>query len=98
MNAGVQIYEYTPGFIHAKNVIVDDECAICGTINTDYRSFYLHYECGVFISEMEAVQNMKDDFLRTIEQCDAMDMIRWSKRPIGNKLIQGMLRVISPLL
>ena len=48
MEAGVHIYEYKPGFIHAKNVISDDECAICGTINTDYRSFYLHYECGVF--------------------------------------------------
>ena len=44
----MHIYEYKPGFIHAKNVIADDECAICGTINTDYRSFYLHYECGVF--------------------------------------------------
>lgn len=98
MEAGVQIYEYTPGFVHAKNVIVDDECAICGTINTDYRSFYLHYECGVFISEMDVIKDMKDDFLRTLEKCDAMDLIRWSKRPIGNKLIQQMLRIISPLL
>lgn len=98
MEAGVQIYEYTPGFIHAKNVIVDDECAICGTINTDYRSFYLHYECGAFISEMDVIKDMKDDFLSTIEKCDAMDLIKWSKRPIGNKLIQQMLRIISPLL
>lgn len=98
MEAGVQIYEYTPGFIHAKNVVVDDECAICGTINTDYRSFYLHYECGVFISEMDVIKDMKEDFLRTIEQCDAMDLIRWSKRPIGNKLIQQVLKIISPLL
>lgn len=98
MEAGVQIYEYTPGFIHAKNVVVDDECAICGTINTDYRSFYLHYECGVFISEMEAVNDIKNDFLRTIEQCDAMDLMRWSKRPLENKLIQAMLKLASPLL
>ncbi len=98
MEAGVQIYEYTPGFIHAKNVVVDDECAICGTINTDYRSFYLHYECGVFISEMEAVNDIKNDFLRTIERCDAMDLIQWSKRPVGNKLIQAMLKLASPLL
>lgn len=98
MEAGVQIYEYTPGFIHAKNVVVDDECAICGTINTDYRSFYLHYECGVFVSEMGAVNDIKDDFLQTIEKCDAMDMIRWSKRPIGNRMIQAMLKIVSPLL
>lgn len=98
MEAGVQVYEYTPGFIHAKNVVVDDECAICGTINTDYRSFYLHYECGVFFSEMDAVEEIKKDFLKTLEVCDPMDMIRWSKRPIGNKLMQAMMRIISPLL
>ena len=98
MEAGVHIYEYTPGFIHAKNVIADDECAICGTINTDYRSFYLHYECGVFLSEMEAVRDMKEDFLSTLEECEEMDLVRWSKRPIGNKFMQAALKVLSPLL
>ncbi|MCI8972588.1 MAG: cardiolipin synthase [Lachnospiraceae bacterium] len=98
MEAGVHIYEYKPGFIHAKNVIADDECAICGTINTDYRSFYLHYECGVFLSEMEAVKDMKEDFLRTLEECEEMDLARWSKRPIGNKVMQAALKVLSPLL
>ena len=97
MEAGVHIYEYKPGFIHAKNVIADDECAICGTINTDYRSFYLHYECGVFLSEMEAVKDMKDDFLRTLEECEEMDLAHWSKRPIGNKVMQAALKVLSPL-
>ena len=98
MEAGVHIYEYKPGFIHAKNVIADDECAICGTINTDYRSFYLHYECGVFLSEMEAVKDMKEDFLRTLEECEEMDLAHWSKRPIGNKVMQAALKVLSPLL
>lgn len=98
MEAGVMIYEYTPGFIHAKNVIVDDECAICGTINTDYRSFYMHYECGVFISEMDAIKDMKEDFLKTIEKCEKIDMKAWLKRPAGNKLIQHVLRILSPLL
>lgn len=98
MEAGVHIYEYTPGFIHAKNVIADDECAICGTINTDYRSFYLHYECGVFLSEMDAIKDMKADFIKTLEQCEEMDLVSWSKRPIGNKIIQGTLKVLSPLL
>ena len=98
MEAGVRIYEYEPGFIHAKNVIADDECAICGTINTDYRSFYLHYECGVFISEMSAVQDMKGDFMRTLKKCREMDLNSWSKRPIGNKIVQATLRILSPLL
>lgn len=98
MEAGVHIYEYQPGFIHAKNVIADDECAICGTINTDYRSFYLHYECGAFLSEVDAVMDMKKDFADTLEQCEEMNLERWSKRPIGNKIMQAVLKVLSPLL
>lgn len=98
MEAGVRIYEYTPGFIHAKNVISDDECAICGTINTDYRSFYHHYECGVFLSEVPAVNEMKKDFLETLEKCKEMDLESWNKRPFGQKLIQSTLKLISPML
>lgn len=98
MSAGVHIYEYEPGFIHAKNVIADDECAICGTINTDYRSFYLHYECGIFLSEVDAIFEMKEDFLRTLRQCRKMDLESWSKRPLVQKLVQGTLKVLSPLL
>jgi cardiolipin synthase len=98
MEAGVRIYEYTPGFIHAKNVIADDECAICGTINTDYRSFYLHYECGVFLSEVSAIKDMKADFLNTLEKCTEMDLYTWSKRPLGQKIMQSTLKILSPML
>lgn len=98
MEAGVHIYEYQPGFIHAKNVIADDECAICGTINTDYRSFYLHYECGVFLSEVNAIKDMKEDFIKTLDKCEEMNLENWVKRPIGNKIMQAALKVLSPLL
>ncbi len=98
MEAGVRIFEYTPGFIHAKNVIADDECAICGTINTDYRSFYLHYECGVFLSEIHAIADMKEDFIRTQKQCKEMNLETWHKRPLTHKLIQFVLKMLSPLL
>ena len=98
MEAGVRIFEYTPGFIHAKNVIADDECAICGTINTDYRSFYLHYECGVFLSEIQAVIDMKEDFLKTQKLSREMDLETWSKRPLTQKIVQWVLKILSPLL
>lgn len=98
MEAGVRVYEYTPGFIHAKNVIADDECAICGTINTDYRSFYHHYECGVFLSEMPVVVEMKEDFLHTLEKCEEMNLEKWQKRPLEQKVIQSTLKLISPML
>lgn len=98
MEAGVRIFEYTPGFIHAKNVIADDECAICGTINTDYRSFYLHHECGVFLSEISAIHDMKEDFIRTQKQSMEMNLETWYKRPFTHKLIQFLFRMLSPLL
>ena len=98
MEAGVSIYEYEPGFIHAKNIIADDECAICGTINTDYRSFYIHYECGVFISEIDAVKDMKEDFIKTLDRCIQIDIGTWEKRPLRHKIIQSILKVLSPLL
>lgn len=98
MEAGVRIFEYTPGFIHAKNVIADDECAICGTINTDYRSFYLHHECGVFLSEISAIHDMKEDFIRTQKQSKEMNLEIWYKRPLTHKLIQFLFKMLSPLL
>ena len=98
MQNGVRVYEYKPGFIHAKNVIVDDECAICGTINTDYRSFYHHYECGVFLSEVPAVKDMKDDFVETLLQCEEITLEKWSNRPKKDKMIQNALKIMSPVL
>lgn len=98
IKSGVKIYEYTPGFIHAKNIISDDECAVCGTINLDYRSLYLHYENGVFFSENQAVHDMKQDFLDTMEQSHCVTYEEWEKRPVMHKLIQWMLKIWSPLL
>lgn len=98
MHNGVKIYEYIPGFVHAKNVIVDDECAICGTINTDYRSFYHHYECGVFMSEVPAVSDMKKDFIETMKLCEEISMEKWENRSKKDKIIQNMLKIMSPVL
>lgn len=98
IKAGVKIFEYTPGFIHAKNVISDDECAICGTINMDYRSFYHHYECGCFLSEMDAIQDMKRDFLQTQRESHEISYEEWKNRPARQKFIQNIIKVISPLL
>lgn len=95
---GVKIYEYTPGFIHAKNVVSDDECAICGTINMDYRSFYLHYECGVWMSDNQAVNDIKQDILNTLKVCEEITYDKWRKRPIGQRIIQWGLTIFSPML
>lgn len=98
IEAGVKIYEYEPGFIHAKNVISDDECAICGTINTDYRSFYHHYECGTFLSEVDAIADMKADFLKTQEQSREILYDQWAARPLGQKIMQSTFKLLTPML
>ena len=98
MKKGVRIYEYQPGFIHAKNVVVDDEIALCGTINMDYRSFYLHYECAVLMSRTKAVMDIKQDFLNTLEECTEIEYAKWLQRPLHQRFVQAVLRIFSPLL
>lgn len=67
LRAGIRVYEYSPGFLHSKSYVIDDETAIVGTVNSDYRSLYLQFECGVMMSDCEAVLEVKDDALRTFE-------------------------------
>lgn len=98
MENGVHIYEYVPGFIHSKTAVCDDECAICGSINMDYRSFYLHYECGVFMSETPSVFEIKQDILDTLRQCEEIDYETWKNRPLQERFIQGVLKIFSPML
>lgn len=59
IEAGVRVYEYTPGFVHSKTFVCDDEIATVGTINLDYRSLYLHFECGVWMYQSQAVREAK---------------------------------------
>jgi len=98
MSAGVKIYEYIPGFIHAKSIVVDDETAVVGTVNMDFRSFYLHFENGVWMCGNKAVYDVKKDFINTLEYCDKIVYNEWHKRPWYKKVAQGFLRLFAPLL
>ena len=73
-------------------------CGVCGTINMDYRSFYLHYECGVLMTEVPAVMEMKEDFLNTMRVSERVSLDEWRRRPLWQKCIQSILRIFSPLL
>ena len=97
VTAGVKIYEYTPGFIHAKNVVSDDKVATVGTVNWDFRSLYLHFECGVFLYETSSIKDIYDDFMKTIEVSKLITQEDCNK-PIPMMLAQSILRVFSPLL
>ncbi len=98
LKSGVKIYEYSPGFIHAKNVVSDDETAVVGTINLDFRSFYLHFENAVWMCGTDTVQKIKNDFLTTLEQCKQVDYETWAKRPLRQRFQQALLNVFSPML
>ena len=97
LEAGVRIYEYTPGFIHAKTIITEDS-GIVGTVNMDYRSFYLHYECGVWICDKDTVDIIRTDLLRTIEQCHEVTYEEWKNRPFLLKSYQMILNLFSTLM
>lgn len=96
--AGVRIYEYTPGFCHAKQCVCDDEVATVGTINLDYRSLYLHFENGVFLYDCLAVKDIKKDFDDTFIKCNEVTSKYRSGRSAVLRLGQCALRLVSPLL
>jgi len=98
LKAGVSIYEYTPGFIHAKNVCSDDKIATIGSVNFDNRSFYHSYECGVWIYNSDTVLDIKKDFLDTQEISLKISEDFISKVPFSKRLKTGICRILSPLL
>lgn len=95
--AGVKIYEYSNGFIHSKNTVSDDITAIVGTTNLDYRSLYLHFECGVLMHKTKAVGEVKEDFLSTLEVCQLITE-KECKGNIITRTIQSILRIFAPLM
>ena len=95
---GVKIYQYTPGFIHAKCFVCDDKIATVGTVNLDYRSLYLHFECGVFLYRSQAVMQLKEDALDTIAKSQEITQEFCRKRNIFILAMQSVLRLFAPLL
>ena len=93
---GVKIYEYTPGFIHAKSFVCDDQVATVGTVNLDYRSLYLHFECGVYFYRAQSVADVKRDFLETQEKCVPAKVPR-PRFGMIRGLYYAILRLFAPL-
>ncbi len=94
---GVQIYEYTPGFIHSKVMAADDEVATIGTVNMDFRSLYLHFECGAWLCGSQMVAEIREDFLKTLQNSKKMTLGD-CKLGIFKRLVQIVLRLLSPLM
>ena len=95
---GVRIFEYTPGFCHAKQCVADDEVATCGTINLDFRSLYHHFENGALMYDLEAVADMKQMFDEVFPKCREVTEDYRTGRSRFMRVIQVVLRLAAPLL
>lgn len=98
LQAGVRVYEYTPGYIHAKMIAADGTSALIGSVNMDFRSFYLHYEDAVWTCGSPLVSEIDGDIRATLDMSEEIVLEEWKKRPWYIKLIQDVLRVFAPMM
>lgn len=97
LRAGVRIFEYTPGFLHAKCCVSDDRTATVGSINMDYRSLFLHFECGVLLMHNSQVPVLRDDVLQTVELSREVHLAD-CRTSLPGTLLDSVLRLFSPLM
>ena len=94
----MKIYEYTPGFVHAKVFVSDDNKAVVGTINLDYRSLYHHFECATYMCHTKCIFNIEEDFQNTLMKCREVTLETALKRKIAMKLTGYIAKALAPLL
>lgn len=98
IEAGVRIYEYTPGFVHAKVFLCDDIHAVVGTINLDYRSLYLHFECAAYLYKVPALTDIMADFQDTMAKSQEITMAEVKKQSLVSRLCGKLLKIAAPLM
>lgn len=92
---GVKVYRYTPGFLHLKSVMADREAAFIGTVNMDYRSFQIHYECGAILYGASAIEDLLEDMDLILAESHLVTMDEWVKRSTLKKLIEPVMRLFA---
>lgn len=98
LKAGVKIYEYTPGFLHSKTFISDDEISIVGSINLDYRSLYLHYELATYFYKSKINKQIKKDFEEMIKVSNEITNKNYKKPNLIIRVFEAVLRALSPMM
>ena len=97
-SAGVKIYEYTPGFVHAKVFVSDNAKAVVGTINLDYRSLYHHFECATYMYKTACIPDIEEDFQQTLAKCREVTAETIKNEKLFYKVTGGLMKLIAPLL
>lgn len=98
LEAGVEIYEFSPGFMHAKQMVVDDDFAILGTINMDFRSFYLHQENAIWMYGVPAISDLKKDMEQTRAVSHRVTLEEVNATPGWLKVIQRVMKIMTPAI
>lgn len=98
LRAGIRVYEYVPGFVHAKTFVSDDSSATVGTVNLDYRSFYHHFECGAYFYDNQVVAKVEEDFQNTLLKCEEVTEEYYWRIPLIQKMIGRISRLFAPLM
>ena len=97
LSSGIQLYEYADGFIHCKNAVADGTVACVSTVNLDFRSLYMHFECGVCLYKTETIEPIRQDFLQTLEHCRPITLKDCKAGPL-KKLLQSICRLFAPMM
>ena len=95
--AGVKIYEYTPGFVHSKVFVCDDEKAVVGSINLDYRSLYHHFECATYMYRTSCIPDIESDFTQTLKKCRQVTPETIKNEKLFYKITGQLLKLVAPL-
>ena len=98
VNAGVKVYEYTPGFVHSKVFVSDDTKAVVGTINLDYRSLYLHFECAAYLYKTPVTGDVLRDFEETFPKCRLITPQAVQEQKLSTRLLGSILKLAAPLM
>lgn len=98
LEAGVRIYEYSPGFLHSKCFVSDDQVGVVGSINLDYRSLNLQFESATYLYKGTAIWQLKEDFMDTFEVCREVDRDKIKNSNIMKRMLQCILRLFAPLM
>ena len=96
--SGVRLYEYTPGFVHAKSFVSDDVKAVVGTINLDYRSLYHHFECAAYLYKTPCVADIEADFQETLKKCRAVTEETIAAEKVLYKIGGRIMKLVAPLM
>jgi len=98
MEAGVRIFEYEPGFVHAKTLVVDDWLAVVGSANMDMRSFHLNFELSAFVYGRRFVEELAEQFRADLEHAREVPLAYYEHAPVPKRLLRASARLLSPLL